>query len=289
MAALTATMPESYGQINPFVSAECMQGYFLTRPQHELVHSMDSFQETFHERNGVPDGELQPSNFASQSDNSDYCFLRPSQLKLSGNREFPAFPNRVSQDQTLLMNSTEYNDSQRGLISSPLGHAADQVSFSCTDTISHIDYRTNLPEISLLRSTDDQSFDSGVQENEKRSEGLKNLSNLWWGASSSCDVKMKKVKVRRKLREPRFCFQTMSDVDVLDDGYKWRKYGQKVVKNTHHPRSYYRCTQNNCRVKKRVERLADDPRMVITTYEGRHTHSPCSDTQSEQHDFLSSI
>uniref|UniRef100_A0A0D9Y476 WRKY domain-containing protein n=2 Tax=Oryza glumipatula TaxID=40148 RepID=A0A0D9Y476_9ORYZ len=57
-------------------------------------------------------------------------------------------------------------------------------------------------------------------------------------------VRMKKVggggggggKARRKVREPRFCFKTMSDVDVLDDGYKWRKYGQKVVKNTQHPR-----------------------------------------------------
>jgi WRKY DNA -binding domain len=38
------------------------------------------------------------------------------------------------------------------------------------------------------------------------------------------------------MREPRFCFQTRSDVDVLDDGYKWRKYGQKVVKNSLHPR-----------------------------------------------------
>jgi hypothetical protein len=45
-----------------------------------------------------------------------------------------------------------------------------------------------------------------------------------------------KMKVRRKMREPRFCFQTRSDVDVLDDGYKWRKYGQKVVKNSLHPR-----------------------------------------------------
>ncbi|GAB4847688.1 WRKY Transcription Factor [Ancistrocladus abbreviatus] len=87
-------------------------------------------------------------------------------------------------------------------------------------------------------------------------------------------MKMKKIKARRKVREPRFCFKTLSDVDVLDDGYKWRKYGQKVVKNTQHPRSYYRCTQDNCRVKKRVERLAEDPRMVITTYEGRHVHSP---------------
>ncbi|KAK7399450.1 hypothetical protein VNO78_10632 [Psophocarpus tetragonolobus] len=56
-------------------------------------------------------------------------------------------------------------------------------------------------------------------------------------------MKMKKIKARRKVREPRFCFKTMSDVDVLDDGYKWRKYGQKVVKNTQNPRSYYRCTQ----------------------------------------------
>ncbi|KAJ1429748.1 WRKY domain [Sesbania bispinosa] len=94
-------------------------------------------------------------------------------------------------------------------------------------------------------------------------------------------MRMKKMKGRRKVREPRFCFKTMSDVDVLDDGYKWRKYGQKVVKNTQHPRSYYRCTQDNCRVKKRVERLAEDPRMVITTYEGRHVHSPSNELDED--------
>ncbi|KAF6146372.1 hypothetical protein GIB67_042350 [Kingdonia uniflora] len=95
-------------------------------------------------------------------------------------------------------------------------------------------------------------------------------------------MKMKKVKLRKKVREPRFCFKTLSNVDVLDDGYKWRKYGQKVVKNTQHPRSYYRCTQDNCRVKKRVERLAEDPRMVITTYEGRHVHSPLLDLENSE-------
>ncbi|XP_039056776.1 probable WRKY transcription factor 13 [Hibiscus syriacus] len=96
-------------------------------------------------------------------------------------------------------------------------------------------------------------------------------------------VKMKRIKGRRKVREPRFCFKTLSDVDVLDDGYKWRKYGQKVVKNTQHSRSYYRCTQDNCRVKKRVERLAEDPRMVITTYEGRHAHLPSHDLHDSHH------
>lgn len=57
-----------------------------------------------------------------------------------------------------------------------------------------------------------------------------------WRSSSGSGELKNKVKIRRKLREPRFCFQTKSDVDVLDDGYKWRKYGQKVVKNSLHPR-----------------------------------------------------
>ncbi|XP_009604138.1 probable WRKY transcription factor 12 isoform X1 [Nicotiana tomentosiformis] len=111
-------------------------------------------------------------------------------------------------------------------------------------------------------------------------------NNSWWRSSPS---EKGKVKVRRKLREPRFCFQTRSDIDVLDDGYKWRKYGQKVVKNSLHPRSYYRCTHSNCRVKKRVERLSEDCRMVITTYEGRHNHYPCDDSNSSENDCFSSF
>ncbi|XP_010246102.1 PREDICTED: probable WRKY transcription factor 12 isoform X2 [Nelumbo nucifera] len=122
--------------------------------------------------------------------------------------------------------------------------------------------------------------------NDENSSGIANDDNSSWWRNSSSDKS--KVKVRRKLREPRFCFQTRSDVDVLDDGYKWRKYGQKVVKNSLHP-SYYRCTHNNCRVKKRVERLSEDCRMVITTYEGRHTHSPCDDSNSSEHECFSSF
>ncbi|PUZ48275.1 hypothetical protein GQ55_7G232600 [Panicum hallii var. hallii] len=113
-------------------------------------------------------------------------------------------------------------------------------------------------------------------------------SSSWWKGSAAEAGEKGRMKVRRKMREPRFCFQTRSDVDVLDDGYKWRKYGQKVVKNSLHPRSYYRCTHSNCRVKKRVERLSEDCRMVITTYEGRHTHSPCSDDADGAGDHIGS-
>uniref|UniRef100_A0A0E0JQW9 WRKY domain-containing protein n=1 Tax=Oryza punctata TaxID=4537 RepID=A0A0E0JQW9_ORYPU len=58
------------------------------------------------------------------------------------------------------------------------------------------------------------------------------------------------------------------------DGYKWRKYGQKSIKNNPHPRSYYKCTSSRCSAKKHVEKSTDDPEMLIVTYEGSHHHGP---------------
>nr|GEW66768.1 DNA-binding WRKY [Tanacetum cinerariifolium] len=76
----------------------------------------------------------------------------------------------------------------------------------------------------------------------------------------------------RTVREPRVVVQTISDIDILDDGYRWRKYGQKVVKGNPNPRSYYKCTTPTCGVRKHVERASNDTRSVITTYEGKHNH-----------------
>jgi hypothetical protein len=102
----------------------------------------------------------------------------------------------------------------------------------------------------------------------------------------------------------KIAFKTRSEVEVLDDGYRWRKYGKKMVKNSPNPRyahntsrsrgcifwfcasetafnsikrwrasrNYYRCSSEECRVKKRVERERDDARFVITTYDGVHNH-----------------
>ncbi|CAN6340853.1 unnamed protein product [Urochloa humidicola] len=71
----------------------------------------------------------------------------------------------------------------------------------------------------------------------------------------------------------RIGFRTRSEVEILDDGFKWRKYGKKAVKNSPNPRNYYRCSSEGCGVKKRVERDREDPRYVITTYDGVHNHA----------------
>ncbi|KAK3146011.1 hypothetical protein QOZ80_3BG0260380 [Eleusine coracana subsp. coracana] len=79
---------------------------------------------------------------------------------------------------------------------------------------------------------------------------------------------------QRVVKKPKIILQTPSDVDLLDDGYRWRKYGQKVVKGNPRPRSYYKCTADNCNVRKQIERASTAPRCVLTTYTGRHNHDP---------------
>jgi hypothetical protein len=56
-----------------------------------------------------------------------------------------------------------------------------------------------------------------------------------------------------------------------DDGYNWRKYGQKHVKGSEFPRSYYKCTHPNCEVKKLFER-SHDGQITEIIYKGTHDH-----------------
>lgn len=57
-----------------------------------------------------------------------------------------------------------------------------------------------------------------------------------------CNRTKVKKKGQKRIRQPRFAFMTKSEVDHLEDGYRWRKYGQKAVKNSPFPRfvcTYY--------------------------------------------------
>nr|GMD87846.1 probable WRKY transcription factor 71 [Ipomoea batatas] len=115
------------------------------------------------------------------------------------------------------------------------------------------------------------SFTS-AKDGERRPVNVTTTDVGGGGSTETPDRNKGKKKGEKKQRQPRFAFMTKSEVDHLEDGYRWRKYGQKAVKNSPYPRSYYRCTSQKCPVKKRVERSYQDPSVVITTYEGQHDH-----------------
>ncbi|XP_050221547.1 probable WRKY transcription factor 53 [Mercurialis annua] len=60
----------------------------------------------------------------------------------------------------------------------------------------------------------------------------------------------------------------------LEDGFSWRKYGQKDILGAKYPRGYYRCTHRilqGCLATKQVQRSDEDPTIFDITYRGRHS------------------
>ncbi|XP_024395227.1 probable WRKY transcription factor 11 [Physcomitrium patens] len=85
---------------------------------------------------------------------------------------------------------------------------------------------------------------------------------------------------RRKLRLKRtITVRAISSklADIPSDEYSWRKYGQKPIKGSPHPRGYYKCSSiRGCPARKHVERSMEDSSMLIVTYEGDHNHPQSS-------------
>ncbi|XP_073016782.1 WRKY DNA-binding transcription factor 70-like isoform X2 [Primulina eburnea] len=98
-------------------------------------------------------------------------------------------------------------------------------------------------------------------------------------SGSGCSGKGKKKVVKDK----RGCYKRKTSVSwikvspTVEDGCAWRKYGQKHILNSNHPRCYYRCTHKyqGCKAKKQVQKIKEDP-MYQITYIDHHT---CTDTQ----------
>ncbi|KAK9065195.1 hypothetical protein SSX86_016578 [Deinandra increscens subsp. villosa] len=67
--------------------------------------------------------------------------------------------------------------------------------------------------------------------------------------------------------------------DDSDDGYNWRKYGQKDILGAKFPRSYYRCSYSKvqkCMATKRVQIIDANPTVFETTVQREtHMHSWC--------------
>ncbi|KAJ7950062.1 WRKY transcription factor [Quillaja saponaria] len=133
--------------------------------------------------------------------------------------------------------------------------------------------------VELVTMHDDSSMSLGDEDFDQRSQTINSAGGCedknapdakrWKGEN---EFEGYSASGSRTVREPRVVVQTTSEIDILDDGYRWRKYGQKVVKGNPNPRSYYKCTSAGCSVRKHVERASNDLKAVITTYEGKHNH-----------------
>ncbi|KAK8451397.1 hypothetical protein SEVIR_6G206000v4 [Setaria viridis] len=160
---------------------------------------------------------------------------------------------------------------------------------------------TEIADTCVMESQEAVDVSSTLSSNEKDERATQcTIPSTYRGDDDETESKRRKMEVSaaantttnaidmaamasRAVREPRIVVQTTSEVDILDDGYRWRKYGQKVVKGNPNPRSYYKCTYAGCTVRKHVERASNDLKSVITTYEGKHNHEVPAARNSSGH------
>lgn len=178
---------------------------------------------------------------------------------------FDWFPTTINNNNnnTLFTDSTQPTTQINHPLPSP--SASEVLNTPATPVSSSISSSSNEAagsnKAAVEAEAEDEDADADKEDNQNQHQTQKQVKQ-----------QQGKKKKQKKEREARVAFITKSEVDHLDDGYRWRKYGQKAVKNSPYPRSYYRCTTPNCGVKKRVERSSEDPTVVVTTYEGQHTH-----------------
>ncbi|XP_051118879.1 probable WRKY transcription factor 21 [Andrographis paniculata] len=120
--------------------------------------------------------------------------------------------------------------------------------------------------ISTPRSVDQTSY-----HHKRRCSGRGEDGSVKCASSSRCHCsKKRKHRVKRSIKVPAISNKL---ADIPHDEYSWRKYGQKPIKGSPHPRGYYKCSSmRGCPARKHVERSLEDPSMLIVTYEGEHHH-----------------
>ncbi|KAJ6990756.1 WRKY transcription factor 51 isoform X2 [Populus alba x Populus x berolinensis] len=86
---------------------------------------------------------------------------------------------------------------------------------------------------------DDGFGEDSSSQNMVSSEQVASGSSTGYSGATSRNnsIKCKNGMNKNKTEEEhRVAFRTKSDLEIMDDGYKWRKYGKKSVKNSPNPR-----------------------------------------------------
>nr|QFI57469.1 WRKY74 [Glycyrrhiza glabra] len=171
-----------------------------------------------------------------------------------------------------LSNSSDMSpkpDTKQSLIYKPMAKLVSKTTVSLL---------ANMGNGSTSQQQPRQSMEANLQHPNHEKFGTNMSSSLHqsiprhaetYMATESCKV------VQQNLEEDQKALTSSNTTNgdrPYDDGYNWRKYGQKQVKGSEFPRSYYKCTHPNCPVKKKVERSFDG-QIAEIVYKGEHNHS----------------
>ncbi|KAJ8770745.1 hypothetical protein K2173_021392 [Erythroxylum novogranatense] len=151
--------------------------------------------------------------------------------------------------------------------------AGNSLSSLTGDTDSKQPSSSSAFQISNLSQVSNSVGKPPLSTSLKRKCSSENLGSGKCGSSDwcHCSNKSRKMKTKRVVRVPAI---SLKMADIPPDDYSWRKYGQKPIKGSPHPRGYYKCSSvRGCPARKHVERALDDPSMLVVTYEGEHNHA----------------
>ncbi|CAD6337625.1 unnamed protein product [Miscanthus lutarioriparius] len=110
-----------------------------------------------------------------------------------------------------------------------------------------------------------------------RSDSPRSADESSGGTTVATEVQERQSMCKRRKGLPRwtakFRVPDASLEATPDDGFSWRKYGQKDILGAKFPRGYYRCTYRTaqaCAATKQVQRSDTDLCVFDVTYQGEH-------------------